>query len=367
MISKLILKHFQAHKDSELSLVPGYNVIVGPSGVGKSSILRAIYYLFHNAPRTIDFTTRPDDKSFSIEAEVDGKVIKRVKGDGHNEYWMDSSKWEDFGTNIPSQILDTTKIKSAAFDDSLEFDLQIHRQHDSPFLLTETGSVKLKFLNRLANIHLIDICLKNLLSEQRELNGTINTLEGTISQLQSEVATETTLHTIERGLSLMEQKIEYLKLQKAHLDKLNMLRIRIQKWEADSKIIQQKLTLIQRIDIPLAIQKMEVLNTLGILHKKLVQVTSSIQYITQRMAKVGKIDTSRTSSIDKLIQLQGFKKRFLHLEESQLKLAERLRIINVESSNSLEKYTSFLLAHKCCPTCGQSVTEEVLSKVIQSL
>ena len=44
MIDKIKIENIQSHKNTELNLSNGINVIVGSSNNGKSAILRALYW-----------------------------------------------------------------------------------------------------------------------------------------------------------------------------------------------------------------------------------------------------------------------------------------------------------------------------------
>ena len=50
MIKSIHLRNFQRHKKLDIDLSEGVNVIVGPSDIGKTAILRALYWLRFNRP-----------------------------------------------------------------------------------------------------------------------------------------------------------------------------------------------------------------------------------------------------------------------------------------------------------------------------
>ena len=54
MIDKIKIENIQSHKNTELNLSNGINVIVGSSNNGKSAILRALYWAIYNRPLGID-------------------------------------------------------------------------------------------------------------------------------------------------------------------------------------------------------------------------------------------------------------------------------------------------------------------------
>lgn len=49
-IVKLQIINFQDHKNTIINFKPGMNLLVGSSDSGKSAILRALNFIFHNIP-----------------------------------------------------------------------------------------------------------------------------------------------------------------------------------------------------------------------------------------------------------------------------------------------------------------------------
>jgi exonuclease SbcC len=57
MIQSIVLRNFQAHKNTEISLDKGITAIVGSSDSGKTSILRAFYWVLQNKPSGIQMVS----------------------------------------------------------------------------------------------------------------------------------------------------------------------------------------------------------------------------------------------------------------------------------------------------------------------
>lgn len=82
-IQKLRLENFQSHEDTILTFEPGINLIVGSSDSGKSAILRAINFLFHN-PRNVNYLRMGTSEVRVTAWFNDGTIVSRVKGKTRN-------------------------------------------------------------------------------------------------------------------------------------------------------------------------------------------------------------------------------------------------------------------------------------------
>ena len=97
MIQKLALKNFRIFNEKEVFFKPGVNVILGKNGVGKTSLLEAIYF--------ISFT-----KSF--KALQDSDMVKRDE-----DHFQISSIWEKSPFTIARANYWKKKGKKFIFDD----------------------------------------------------------------------------------------------------------------------------------------------------------------------------------------------------------------------------------------------------------
>jgi exonuclease SbcC len=126
------------------------NVIVGSNDSGKSSIIRAIHWVFFNEPNG-DWMCRIDEKGEQQVAEVkivfeDDTVIVRKKGQGVNVYEVDGDPYENFGYDVPSQVLEKLKIYPL-ITNKKTFNVHIGMQGQHPFLIHESGPVRASVLD----------------------------------------------------------------------------------------------------------------------------------------------------------------------------------------------------------------------------
>jgi len=166
MIKKLRLKFFQSWKDVELIFKEGLNIIIGSSNSGKSALLRAIYWVIENRPSGNSFVNHSQLKNGNIEGEVfveietEKGVVKRSKNKNFNGYFINDKKLEAIGLSVPEEV-------ERFFNFS---EVNIQKQLDSPFLLSQSGGEIARFFNKVLKLDVIDEALKRIEEQRRENN-----------------------------------------------------------------------------------------------------------------------------------------------------------------------------------------------------
>lgn len=167
MLKKIKLKNFQLHEDLELEFVPGLNIITGASHSGKSSVFRALRYLFRNKPSIgSNCFLRHDQDLFSVEAIVDGKSIKREKDrlGRVNKYTVDGNEYPTVGTTVPEEIDEWTGGSIVEIGND-EYDLSFLSQTENSFLVFENDGTKAKAIGKLSGVDVLDNGVKKANSE----------------------------------------------------------------------------------------------------------------------------------------------------------------------------------------------------------
>ena len=82
-IAKLVLKNFQCHKKLTINFDTGMTCLMGENNGGKSSAIRALYWILTNSPRGDWMQREVEGKLLTAEAYVtftDGVTLGRIKG-----------------------------------------------------------------------------------------------------------------------------------------------------------------------------------------------------------------------------------------------------------------------------------------------
>ena len=101
---KLGIRNFQIISKADLEFEKGINIIVGASGNGKSSILRAIRTLLLNSSGSQKFIKHDTDSTL-ITVEYNNNVIEWKRTQKNSEYTINGEKYSKLGTSNLSKVL----------------------------------------------------------------------------------------------------------------------------------------------------------------------------------------------------------------------------------------------------------------------
>ena len=224
MIHQLSLKNFQSHPDSLLEFHPGVNVIVGSSDSGKSAILRALYWARYNRPLGDSFVSyfNRDGKGGPIRptrVEVrfgsDSHWLSRIRSKDFNGYAIHSKEAETAGTDhdtLEAVKGDVPEIIEGLFNLS---EVNIQKQMDAPFLLSESAGEVARFFNRIIRLDVIDRVLSDAESRKRKYKAAAGAATDTHGELEKELekfgwieAAETLLKQLEKANARAADRIE---------------------------------------------------------------------------------------------------------------------------------------------------------------
>lgn len=174
-IKKIIIKDFQSHKHTEFELANDFTCVMGEGNTGKSSIVRALSFFFFGKPWSENFIRKGQEVLFIEALLEDGVRVIREKGKKINRYriidieGLDTTI-ENFGVNVPKEISERLGVFYLPVDDKDCLNLNISSQYDELFLISDVSSLRSKVLNRLTNAHHIDVGLRSLSSDKKNLS-----------------------------------------------------------------------------------------------------------------------------------------------------------------------------------------------------
>lgn len=212
MINSIQIQNFQNHKNTELRLSPGVNVIIGPSDTGKSAVLRALNWFFFNRPSG-DLIRSFGGGDVRVIVDLEGLEIAKIRSKTTNEYRIGKSKFRAIGTDVPEEIKGILLVDA----------VNVQRQLDPPFLLSETSGNVAQHFNHIAQLDVLDVCRKNVEAWTRGLKSEIDHNENQLSEYEEELKEYDYLPKLESEVEVLEQLERRLKgeLDKTlYLDKL---------------------------------------------------------------------------------------------------------------------------------------------------
>lgn len=195
MIERLQLRDFQAYERLSVEFDPRITAIVGPSDVGKSSVLRALRWVVENRPLGVGFSRHGSDGA-AARLSVDGKKVVRSRRGNANIYSLDDVKLEAFGTDVPDLVSDLLKVGDSSWQG----------QHESPFWFSLSPGEVAKELNRIVDLSEIDRVSAELASRLREARAEKKVIAGRLEESERDVAGLDWVDRLDSDLADLERK-----------------------------------------------------------------------------------------------------------------------------------------------------------------
>jgi exonuclease SbcC len=287
MIKSLQITNFESHKDSKLEFCNGVNSIIGPTDVGKSTIINALNWVIYNKPGGDSFRSHWGGGT-KTKIELENYIVTREKGK-ENKYclgYKESSyneapkgdSYKAFGQGVPEDIK-----KALNFSD-----VNLQEQFDSPFLLSESSGEVAKFLNKIVHLDIIDTSIKNINKTLRDEESAIKILTDEIKQLKKNkksydwlTEAEGYLEALETEENLCLSKQKDLARLQTIIDKVKECETRLSKWK---NIKEQKEGLNKCLELATKIRKREKkLNKIENQIKKIKNINSRIKEINKNL------------------------------------------------------------------------------------
>ncbi len=186
-IKEIHLLNFQRYKKLVVPLSPKFNCIWGANNEGKSALIRAIEWMFTNAPAG-NWMCRVDEDGVVHTAVVkfifdDGLVLKRAKGKDKNYYAIDENEYHEIGRKIPEEVQEVLGI-NIVLKDEINILSQIDAQDDLPFLVFAKDTEKARAINLLTGMNIAENAIKDFNSDKMGYSREIGFCNKKIEDLQ---------------------------------------------------------------------------------------------------------------------------------------------------------------------------------------
>jgi chromosome segregation ATPase len=151
-----------------IELDPRITTLIGTNGVGKTSIARALRFIALN-----DWNDEKNthvtfgQKASEVEAIVDNNIVKRVKGEGVNSYYLNGEELKAFGQGVPDSIKRVLNLREVNFQD----------QYSEHYWILLNSSQAAQALNQIFNLSDIDSSMTNVASQLREARSEVKIIE----------------------------------------------------------------------------------------------------------------------------------------------------------------------------------------------
>lgn len=347
MIKKLTLHNFQSHKHTELEFNPYVNVITGSSDSGKSAILRAIYWVVHNRPNGNNFLvshwarnangTPKEDMYVSFEYDT-GTKITRFKNKNENTYSIDGVTLEAIGIDVPEKVRLANNFT----------EVNISKQMDAPFLLSESAGEVARFFNRVVHFDVIDEYLITIESMRKKNNQDIKYTQEALKDVESQINKYEWIDAAEHILN----QIDDLKVDEITTLHTNLQRGVVEYARATENLVEIQCVLHRAYSLVDLIE--EKTNTLKSMIYKQTQLESSLVTYAENKNVVNCIDTVYAQKL--VNRIQKIQDQILSVQPAYNSLSTSIKTYKETDSQKQEIAIGLINTRNklpsICPVCG---------------
>lgn len=370
-IEYIEILNFQSHANTKLDFDEGVNVIIGPSDSGKTAVIRALKWIFFNEPSGTDIIKKGEDSAkVTLKLNTGFKIIRgRSKSKNYYEIISpenETQRFEGFGVNVPQEIINLTGINKIDLG-NMKKSLNIAEQLESPFLITDSPSIKANALGKLAGVDIIDKALGNLSKDIYEINSARKSIEKEIGDQKDILKNFEYL----KDDKIKIERLEYLFNQvDEYKTKLNTLNDLEKKYSNNLEKTNQTIEYLEKFknldELFLIYEKMAYkVNNLKLysnLNNKLLYTDSKIKELEILLRK---IDTDKISNIySNLLEINKTLEKYKYVYKNFVNINKQINQVE----KTLKKYPDILYVDKLLVELSTlNINKEKLSKLKNSL
>lgn len=382
-IKEIIIKNFQSHKYTKISLSENINVFLGKGNAGKSAIIRALIWVLFNEPKGSEFIRKGEGSAFvSITLDNGFKVI-REKGNNINKYTLiypdgNIKEFSNFGFDVPEEIRRILSIKTLPLENGKKLNPQIKEQMESIYLLDESPSIIHSTLLTISGGQVFDEAINSIITD-------LQRLDRKEKELKKEIDEKTSLLKKYEGIDEKKEKLIKLKkeidLNKKEIEKKNNLEnldIEIKNIKKEKEKTLKSYHILIKVD-PIEKESLslnEYKNKLTDLKNKVSNFEKTREVI-KRISK--EIEIIKKSDLndeipsklkvmnENLENLKNLKKALFNIKREIDLILDETEKIDKNINLNIEEYNKVIFDNKVCPVCNREIDESAKDKIKENL
>lgn len=294
------LQNWVSYEKARFDFHPNVNMIIGPSGKGKSAMMAAFQKLFYNRPMGNDFVSWWGGETRLITS-ADDWVLTYLKKKSKAYYHLVDTRLDlgidftAFGSAVPDDISNILGISD-------ELNIQPQFKKKAPiFLLSETAGDAARKINTFANLHGIDETIKagrdDISASKRE----IKIINDQIASKEKELEEYTGLDKLgdlltkaeqaEKELIAVDKKIFEIENILHDLNHLNRELKEYERWVAIAGLLSNYQNLTKKMkEKQIQIHRIEHNQKSISIYKKELKATMKISHISLSLSEWGKFN-----------------------------------------------------------------------------
>lgn len=389
MFTQLKIKNFQSLSDATLDLGK-ITVLIGPSFLGKSAVVRSIRTLVRNR---FEASFMKKGASFSQIELREGDTWVQYNRGSSTEYRFSEcpEAFTKIGRDVPPQIQEFLNMPEVQFDSDLAVDFNIQQQFDTPFILSMSGFETAKVFGKMMNLDIVVMSSRQIsndvlsLNKEKDKQQTIidvsvdyirehYSIELKYSLLKEAVSLQETIESEAESTSSLLSLIADIERNNSEVQILSELKNTLDRAAIDKMLDPPDVLEDILVNIMLSEEQAEILKnilefssiseddseTLISLESFLVDFMTSLEEVSllkSTLDKTSDIDSEEASS---LLSLAEFIKSGTSLNSSYAEDVKALREIDSQLVAHKASFASFLKQNNICPLTKLPFSEDCL-------
>lgn len=323
-IVEIVLHNYRGYKHTVIPITAGLNVIYGEGDAGKSALEKALRWCLlderqkrfaRNNILTKGGKIKSNEEVYVQVTFDTGDIIRRgADSTTPNLYWIGhiDKPYEEWGApiknfkEVPDEVKQTINLS----------DVNVDKQFDSHFLLSQKGSEIAKDLNKMVNLEIIDTSLSNAKHFVTKVKKAKENTEFNLATYEKDLESYSYLEEMGQAITEVEQMVEALAEKKEAMKEVGLLLNTLD--EADES--RQKCNQIMAFQKPVE-ELYELISKMDTLYNKCEEVDSMLSKLQQNQYLK-----------EDLVHITSFKDTIQNIEEQDRQLRSlREQVANVES------------------------------------
>lgn len=225
---------FQSLHDVDLEL-GRFTVIVGPSDVGKSAVIRAIHSAVVN--RSGQDFIRSGTKESKVALVFEDGVLAWLKG-GSTTYKLGKKSFEKPGRTVPQEVAEFLRLGDIQVGEE-KLNPNIHGQFQPPFLVTSSPGTRARLIGEMSGINTLYLAIAEANRRGQGAKRLQTTRIGDLEKERAELLNYSHLPSVQAGLSAVSKKLGAVQVKEKEAYELKLSTYALQ--EAERLVLETQM------------------------------------------------------------------------------------------------------------------------------
>jgi len=371
-IKGIELENFQKHEKFSAEFTEGVNVLVGETDAGKSAIVRAIKWVMFNEPKGDVVRRIGSDRTLATLILNDGTSVRRIKSSTENAYSIirgdEEKRFDAIGKAVPEAVRTLLGVAPMNVDGS-ELILSVAPQIALPFLLSDSGTFRMKIFNKLTGNDILDKVSQSVNKDslrvkrerkirEEDLSKTKDEYESVYDQFKSK---KKVFEEVSGILKKTQKKAERIETVEEYQSRLKNKRVALSEARKRFEAIKYPEPAI----VGVLKSRSDKIGLVSRLVQDSGEKRALLSSVTDRLDRVKTPKTvdslkSRATTLKSLTHLTVERRSKVDLYGT---MGEKLGIIDARLKEESKLYRDKLKESGSCPICKTKITDEVLRQI----